>query len=250
MTAENRRNEHMKGAYAKYWSSAREKVYGFMPYDQFLIDTIKGMCDEQLDKVCEVGIGTGWPIAATLAQSGLSVSGVDIASTLVEKCNENWANIQAEVADAADLHYLDDSFDLTYCVHSSWFLPRLKKSISEMFRVTRSKGYILIDIMNTNNPIIQKVYRQHVFENTNVFGKIYKTIKNTLKLILQSGTQDWPLLVSYEPSNPNTIIEHLSEFGGSNFELYAWEDNNSEKLTVSDRDGYHDYGRIIICCRV
>jgi len=40
MSIDNKRNDHMKGAYAKYWIKARGDIYGFLPYDQSIIDLI------------------------------------------------------------------------------------------------------------------------------------------------------------------------------------------------------------------
>ena len=250
MSIENTRNNHMKGPYAKYWIKARSDHYGFMAYDQSLIDLIQKLCREKPKKMLEVGIGTGWPIAATLSQKGQKVSGVDIASSLIAKCNEDWLNIEADVAYAAALQYEDNCFELTYCVHTSWLLPNLPKSIEEMCRVTSNQGSILIDIMNLNNPFIKQVYRQHIFENTNVLGKIQKIIKNLAKLILQRGTQDWPFLVSYDPSYPDAIIDLLSRSGVSDFKLYGWHEKHLEELSVSEKNSHKDFDRIVVCCRL
>ena len=198
----------------------------------------------------EVGVGTGWPIASTLSERGQKVYGVDIASTLIKKCNNVSPKIKAEVCDASALHYDDNMFDVTYSVHFSWFFSDLTKSIAEMCRVTNDQGNILIDIMNVNNPLIKKIYQRHVFENANVLGKTYKTMKNVAKLLLKRGTQDWPFLVSQVPSDPNVIIDILSKFGGSGFKLYGWRGKHLEELTVSDLNSHDDFDRIVVCCRL
>lgn len=41
MMIEDKRNDHMKGAYAKYWITARSDIYGFVPYDKSIIDLIE-----------------------------------------------------------------------------------------------------------------------------------------------------------------------------------------------------------------
>jgi len=119
-----------------------------------------------------------------------------------------------------------------------------------MCRIINDQGNILIDIMIVNNPFIKKIYRRHVFENTNVLGKIYKIMKNVAKLLLKRGTQDWLFLVSQVPSDPNEIIDILFRFGGSDFKLYGWRGKNLEQLTVSDQDGHDDFDRIVVCCRL
>lgn len=250
MSIENKRNNHMRRSYAKYWIRARSDHYGFMPYDQALIDLVERSVRNKPTKILEVGIGTGWPIAATLSREGQQVFGVDIASSLIAKCNEDWPNIEADVGDAAALRYEDNCFELTYCVHTSWLLPNLTKSIEEMCRVTSTQGSILIDIMNLNNPFISKVYKQHVFENTNLLGKIYKTIKNLTKFIFRRGTQDWPFLISYDPVDPDEIINLISRFGGSDFTLYGWQGKYLKELTISDKNSHDEFDRVVVCCRL
>ena len=119
-----------------------------------------------------------------------------------------------------------------------------------MFRVTKKKGHILIDLMNLNNPIINKIYKQHVFENASFLGKVYKTIKNLAKLILQRGTQDWPFIVAQTPSDPVAIIEKCRELGCRKVNLYSWNESELEEVVVTQGQGYSDHARLVICCEL
>ncbi len=250
MSNENKRNEYMKGAYANYWSHARNKVYGSMPYDHALIELVLAIAESQksnFKNLFEVGIGTGWPIAATISKNGFNISGADIAAALIEKCNRDWPDIQAEVADAVDLHYSDSSFDLTYCFHSSWYFSDLPKAISEMCRVTCSNGYVLIDVMNLHNPDIEQFYVKQVFENTKLLGKVFKTIKNLAKFLLRRGIQDWPFLISWTASDPIEIVDIVESLGGKGIRLYGWRNDQLNELIVRSTEKYQDYARVVIC---
>ena len=143
-----------------------------MHYDLSLISLIDDTLNSDKERlILEVGVGTGWPIASSLASLDYGISGIYICSRLIQKCVEDHPNIHAEIADAENMPYESDSFDLVYCVYSSWLFPDLKKALYEIFRVTRKSGVIL------NNPGIHKIYQQHVFENSNFVGILFKTVK-------------------------------------------------------------------------
>ena len=137
----NDRKEYMKSTYAKYWTRARKDVYGFMEYDRALIDLICGQLPiNSMKQLLKVAIGTGEPVAKNLLAMGHDLSGVDISSLLVAQCKQNNPEINCEVGDAEDLPYSDSIFDLTYCVHSTWYFPNLCEAVSEMIRVAKNGG--------------------------------------------------------------------------------------------------------------
>ena len=185
-----------------------------------------------------------------MSNQSFDVSGIDIATELIEKCNADWPNINAKVGDAEFMPYEDDSFNFVYCVHSSWFIPDLGKAISEICRVSKVNGYFLIDLMNANNRDMDKIYKQHVFEDTNFVGQIFKAFKNAAKLILQRGTQDWPYLISQTPSDPNEIIGNCLKFGGGSIRLYSWIDSELKEISISEGDQYQNYSRMVIYCQL
>ena len=55
----------------------------------------------------------------------------------------NNPSIQCHVGDAEQLAFQDSTFDLTYCVHSSWFIPNFGHAITEMIRVTNVEGVVI-----------------------------------------------------------------------------------------------------------
>lgn len=99
--------------------------------------------------VLDLGCGDG-TTAIPAARLGANVLGVDIASNLVAAGNdrikkEGLANIKIQEGDATDLHDLKDaSFDLVVSIFGAMFAPKPFDVASEMVRVTRPGGRIVM----------------------------------------------------------------------------------------------------------
>ena len=104
--------------------------------------------------------------------------------------------------------------------------------------------------MNKNNLAIHKEYKQHLFENTKLIGKIFKVIKNIAKLLLQRRTQNWPFLVHRTPSDPNKVIDYCLKYKGSSVKVYSWLKDVLEEIPYLEGCQYEDHCRIVICCKL
>ena len=96
-------------------------------------------------KVLDVACGTG-NTAIPEAKKGADVTGVDIASNLIEQAR---ARAEAErvkakfdVGDAEDMHYPNTAFDAVVTMFGAMFAPRPDVTASEMKRVCKSGGFI------------------------------------------------------------------------------------------------------------
>ncbi len=100
-------------------------------------------------KVLDLGCGDG-TTAIPEAKLGANVLGVDIAKNLVEAGNirakaEGLTNCTFQEGDATDLHELkDETFDLTVSIFGAMFAPKPFDVASEMVRVTRNGGRIIM----------------------------------------------------------------------------------------------------------
>jgi ubiquinone/menaquinone biosynthesis C-methylase UbiE len=100
-------------------------------------------------RVLDLGCGDG-TTALPLAQLGADVTGIDIASNLVEAGNRRAAeaglsNLRFREGDACDLEGVADaSFDLTLSVFGAMFAPRPFDVAREMVRVTRPGGRVVM----------------------------------------------------------------------------------------------------------
>ncbi|HEY6654223.1 MAG TPA: class I SAM-dependent methyltransferase [Solirubrobacterales bacterium] len=109
--------------------------------------------------VLDLGCGDG-TTAVPAAQLGADVLGVDIASNLVAAGNERaralgLTNLWFQEGDATDLNELDDeSFDLVVSIFGAMFAPKPFDVASEMVRVTKPGGRIVMGNWIPNDPTL------------------------------------------------------------------------------------------------
>jgi ubiquinone/menaquinone biosynthesis C-methylase UbiE len=96
-------------------------------------------------RVLDVACGTG-NTAIPEARAGALVTGVDIASNLLEQARERAAEERLEITftegDAERLSYPDASFDAVVTMFGAMFAPRPELVAAEMLRVCRPGGLI------------------------------------------------------------------------------------------------------------
>lgn len=100
-------------------------------------------------RVLDLGCGDG-TTAIPAAKLGAKVLGIDIASNLVQAghrraIKEGLSNISFEEGDASDLKFVrDQSFDLVLSIFGAMFAPRPLDVATEMVRVTKPGGRIVM----------------------------------------------------------------------------------------------------------
>jgi ubiquinone/menaquinone biosynthesis C-methylase UbiE len=110
-------------------------------------------------KVLDLGCGDG-TTALPEARLGADVLGVDIARNLVEAGNrrakqEGLANCRFQEGDASNLQDLKDgTFDLVVSIFGAMFAPRPFDVATEMVRVTRAGGRIVMGNWIPNDPTL------------------------------------------------------------------------------------------------
>lgn len=96
-------------------------------------------------RVLDVACGTG-NLAIPAAKAGGDVTGVDIASNLVEQARKRAAaenlKIRFDEGDAEDLQYEDKQFDIVLSMFGAMFAPRPEKVAAELIRVCKPGGLI------------------------------------------------------------------------------------------------------------
>jgi ubiquinone/menaquinone biosynthesis C-methylase UbiE len=109
--------------------------------------------------VLDLGCGDG-TTALPEARLGAKVSGVDIARNLVAAANkriqaEGLTNITVREGDATNLEGIEDeSFDLVVSIFGAMFAPKPFDVASEMVRVTRKGGRIVMGNWIPNDPTL------------------------------------------------------------------------------------------------
>ena len=96
-------------------------------------------------KVLDVACGTG-NTAIPAAKTGASVTGVDIATNLLEQARKRAAAehlaIRFEEGDAEELPYDDGTFDVVLTMFGAMFAPRPERVAAELIRVCKPGGLI------------------------------------------------------------------------------------------------------------
>jgi len=98
-------------------------------------------------RILDVATGTGKQ-AFAFAKKGYDVVGIDLSEYMLKKAKNNnkQKNLRFDIADAANLPFEDNSFDVSsvsFALHD--MIPTVReKALKEMVRVTKSKGTVVI----------------------------------------------------------------------------------------------------------
>jgi len=131
------KNTWMSGDYAKFATYLLDGAKEFL----VISDIPAGVT------VLDVGCGAG-QTALPMARNGSLVTGIDIASNLIEEARKRaraeGLSVQFDEGDAEDLPYPDESFDIVFSLIGAMFAPQPDKVAAEFARVTRPGGRIVM----------------------------------------------------------------------------------------------------------
>jgi ubiquinone/menaquinone biosynthesis C-methylase UbiE len=98
----------------------------------------------QAARVLDVGAGTGAITQEISRRTRGKVIGVDMEPRFVDFARERSDGAQYELADALDLPYPDQHFDITLCHFLLLWVADPQRATNEMARVTKEGGTVLI----------------------------------------------------------------------------------------------------------
>jgi ubiquinone/menaquinone biosynthesis C-methylase UbiE len=136
-----------------------------------------------LDVGC--GIGNYHPFLIPVVGS---VSGADVSSACIAKARERNPTVSYSAYDGDRLPYPDQQFDVSFCICVIHHVPpdRWQRFASEMHRVTRPGGLIVVYEHNPRHPLTRKVVSDCEFDR----DAVLLTMAQTRDLLTKAGCSD------------------------------------------------------------
>ena len=120
--------------------------------------TIKLLNLQQNENILELGCGAGYAMKLLLEQSSVShVVGLDLSKSILRSAtirNRNEINkgrarlVQGNVS---ELDFQDEYFTKVYSIHSLYFWDNLPKTISDIYRILKPKGTVVLTLSDGKN---------------------------------------------------------------------------------------------------
>lgn len=192
-------------------------------------------------RLLDVACGAG-QLTLPAARKGIEVTALDLAANLVQQARTKAAGeglkIQVDEGDAENLPYPDASFDVVMSLIGSMFAPRPELVASEMLRVCRPGGRIIMGNWTPEGHIGQmfKAIGKHVppphFPSPLLWGD-----EATCRQRLGTGVNDLKItryMYPFEyPFAPAKVVDFFIEYYGPTNRAYS-------SLTDDDRQALHD----------
>ena len=246
----NQKN-YMRHEYAKMWSKMRRKTYDYNQYDRFLFSLIKKKLISKKQKNLEVCCGDGYPFASKLITLKHNYFGIDISNILIEKAQKEYGKEYFKVGDAKKLNFKKNFFKLVFCFHSFWYISDTKKAIKEMIKTLKPKGHLIFDVLNSLNEQVIKNHNNIIFES-NGLGKVFRYIKNIIKLITFIGYPKWNDVIHQKPNSVVEMIDILTKKNNIKVvQLFGQKNDKSKVYKLNTRKilDFKIYKKIIFLCQ-
>jgi len=147
----------MKEYEEKYWAS-RSKQYNstnWVKNTSFMNAFLSLLPQYNFQNILEIGIGTG-VVALEMINRVQKITGIDISQEMIDKINHD--GITPIVANAHNLPFEDESFELIYMRNVIHYIDDPKKVFSEIYRCLKPGGQFLFSQVVPPDDSISKEY--------------------------------------------------------------------------------------------
>jgi ubiquinone/menaquinone biosynthesis C-methylase UbiE len=136
--------------------------------------------------IIDIGCGTG-NFSIKLAKMGCKVIGIDVSDEMLdiarEKTLKEGLEIEFHNMNVYDLKFKDDTFDGAFSMAAFEFITEPEKAISEIFRVVKKYGRILIGTINKDSKW-GELYLTKDYQSNTVFKHAdFKTLEDLKSII-------------------------------------------------------------------
>lgn len=155
--------------------------------------TVISMLDAKPSElILDVGCGTGRDLIQ-LAKTGCTCIGIDFSSKMIEESREELSKngitaVELEIGDATNLRFPDRMFDKVFASEVIEHIPDYSNAISEMARVLKPAGYLVITTPNRRSiygfdryVIREKFLRRnwpHPYDSWKTFDELVSALNN------------------------------------------------------------------------
>jgi SAM-dependent methyltransferase len=194
-------------------------------------------------RLLDVGCGAG-QLTIPAARRGIQVTGLDLAANLVQQARTKAADeglkIQVDEGDAEELPYPDASFDVVMSLIASMFAPRPDLVASEMCRVCRPGGKIIMGNWTPEGHVGQmlKVIGKHVPPPPYYPSPLLWGDETTCRQRLGAGVKELKItrhMYPFEyPFAPAKVVDFYIEYYGPTNRAHGSLDDASRKALHDD----------------
>ena len=194
-------------------------------------------------RVLDVACGTG-QLAFPAAAAGARVTGIDIAASLIEqaraRADAEGVDIQFDEGDAEALPYEDESFDLVISLIGAMFAPRPELVASELMRVCRPGGRIVMGNW-TPEGFIGSFFRtvgKHLPPPSGIPSPLAWGSEEIVRERLKGGVSDLQLTkrdyAFRYPFPPRDVVEYYRTYFGPTNRAFAALDESGQAALQQD----------------
>jgi len=151
------------------------------------------------EKVLDLGCGTGI-YSLLFLNMGLKVTGIDQSDFMLEKVREKTNKINFIKANAYNLPFPDESFDLVVSITMFEFLDDPQKAAHEAYRVLSPGGRLVICVIGAKSTWA-KLYREKAkTEDQSPYKAArFYTLEEVLNFISQVSPTDYSIALHFDP---------------------------------------------------
>ncbi|WP_052671012.1 class I SAM-dependent methyltransferase [Draconibacterium sediminis] len=183
------KNEEIAVAYDDYYQTQAGKEIDAIE-EKLLVEALQKV---PKGKMLELGCGTGhW--TQLFVNKGFDVIATDISDAML--CQAIEKNLDADVlkADAGDLPFKNESFDVVASVTMMEFVTSKDVVLNEIYRVLKPGGYLLLGCLNGNSQLAKNAENDPVFKNA-----AFYTPKSLEKALTKFGAPELTYGVRFAP---------------------------------------------------
>ena len=195
------------------------------------------------DRVLDVACGSG-NLTIPAARTGATVTGVDIATNLLEqagaRAESEGLKVKLDEGDAENLPYDDGAFDVVATMYGAMFAPRPELVSSELVRVCKPGGRIAMASWTPTGFIGQmfKVTGKHVPPPPNMPSPIKWGDEQTVRERLNEGIADLKVtsrICNFNfPFGPAEVVEFFRLYYGPTQRAFGALDENGQAALRKD----------------